>query len=191
MSSLQQKKADFTQQLLLSAATELASQAKISEISFKKVADHAGISERTMFRYFTSREAFLDALADHLHKQLQLPPLPNSVNHLEEYVGQLFNSLEGQPKVLKILFDPLLLSRIINTSAKHRYLELITLLEQHYPKCDKALIKLSAANIRYVMSASSWRYYRENFSFDLNTSIQCAQLIVRQSLDYLNQQANL
>ncbi len=188
MSTLQQKKADFTKQLMFTAATELADEFKVNELSFKKISEHAGISERTMFRYFPGREEFLDALAAHLHNQLSLPPLPDSTTKLTSYIEQLFTSLEAQPQIVNVLLDPHLLPRIIHTSAKLRFEELKVLLKQYYPKCSDSIITQTAANIRYVMSASSWRYYRVNFGFDLAFSIQCATLVVSQALAFLDSQ---
>ena len=189
MSSLQEKKANFTKGLMFCAAAELSADLKVNELSFKKIAEHAGISERTMFRYFNSREEFLDAFAAQLHSELKLPTIPSTTGQLEDYVAQLFTHLEAQPETVNLLLDPHLMQRIINTTAKLRFEELKVLLIQDYPQCDETLITQSAANMRYVMSASSWRYYRENFGFDLPTSIQCASLVVSQALAFLDAQS--
>ena len=186
MSSLQTKKSTFTKNLILTAAAELVDTLDMNDLSFKKVSEHAGIAERTMFRYFRSRDEFLDAFAAKLHSNLQLPSMPNVTEGLEEFVEQLFHSFEAQPRLVHLLLDPQLLPHIINTSSKLRLRELIVLLTQHYPQCDNLVITHTAANLRYFMSASTWRYYREMFNFDLSSSIQCVQMVVRQALADLN-----
>jgi AcrR family transcriptional regulator len=186
MSSLQAKKSTFTKNLILTAAAELADTLDINDLSFKKVSEHAGISERTMFRYFSTRDDFLDAFAAQLHSQLQLPSIPSTTERLEDYVAQLYSSFDAQPRLVHLLLDAQLLPRIVNTTSKMRYQELIVLLKQRYPHCDETLITHIAANLRYIMSASTWRYYREMFSFDLPSSIQCASMVIRQALANLN-----
>ena len=44
---------------------------------------------------------------------------------------------------------------------------------------------MTAANIRYYLSASTWHYFRYNFNFDIETSIKCAELAVNQALQGL------
>jgi AcrR family transcriptional regulator len=186
MTSLQQKKSAFTKNLLLQAAVDLANTIDVAELSYKKVAEHAGISERTMFRHFSSREAFLDALATLLHQQLELPGIPESAKALSAYSRQLYQQLDKQPRKVEVLLSADLLPRILQTSSKERLKELQALLKQTYPHCPDDLIIKTAANLRYVLSASSWRYYRFYFEFDLTTSIQCADMLVKQSLALLD-----
>ncbi|RUO56825.1 TetR/AcrR family transcriptional regulator [Pseudidiomarina homiensis] len=185
MSALLEKKAAFTVKLLLDAACELIETHDISELSFKMVSAHADISQRTMFRHFTSRDAFLDALTERLYSELGLPDIPSSIDALPNYVATLFNKLDAQPRKVEVLLSADLLPRVLATTAKQRLRSLTILLAQSFPKANERDITMTAANLRYVMSASSWHYYRMSFEFDLDMSIQCAQLVLKQSLDYL------
>jgi len=185
MTALQEKKATFTVNLLLDAACELAQTLDISEISFKKVAERAEISPRTMFRYFNNREAFLDALTARLYDELDLPGIPDNVQALSDYITLLYQKLEAQPRKVMVLLSADLLPRVLNTTAKARFEALQQLLHKAYPDTAKTEIMKTAANLRYVMSASSWRYYRMHFDFDLTTSIECAQMLVSQAIVHL------
>ncbi len=188
MTALQEKKAAFTQKLLLDAACELIETIDISELSFKKVSEKAGISQRTMFRYFTTREAFLDALTARLYIELDLPDIPDTVHELPNYIAVLYKKLDAQPRKVNVLLSADLLPRVLSTTAKARLEALKKLLAEAYPNCSKADITKTAANLRYVMSASSWRYYRNYFELELDTAIDCAQLLITQSLEYLEKQ---
>lgn len=185
MSALQEKKAAFTVNLLLDAACELAETADISELSFKKVSDRADISQRTMFRYFRTRDAFLDALTMRLYQELDLPDIPEDIEQLSDYIAQLYQKLDAQPLKVKALLSADLLPRVLSSTAKKRLAALEKLLAKSFPDVDAEDIKKTAANLRYVMSASSWRYYRMYFEFDSNMATQCAQLLVTQSILHL------
>lgn len=186
MSALLEKKATFTVNLLLDAACELTQTLDVSELSFKKVSERAEISQRTMFRYFRTRDAFLDALTARLYGELDLPDIPESVDSLADYIAKMYQKLDAQPRTVMVLLSADLLHRIINTSAKARFEALQQLLTIAYPSVAKSEIIKTAANLRYVMSASSWRYYRMHFNFDLTTSIECAQMLVCQSIAHLD-----
>lgn len=185
MSALLEKKAAFTVGLLLDAACELLKDTDIHELSFKKVAEKADISQRTMFRYFRTREAFLDALTERLHSELDLPNIPDKVEALPAYIAHLYEKLDAQPRKVMVLLSSDLLPRVLSTTAKRRFEALEALLQQFYPDANQRDIKKTAANLRYVMSASSWRYYRMHFEFDAQLATECAQMLVNQALDYL------
>lgn len=190
MSILLEKKAAFTTNLLLDAACELLQTMDINELSFKVVSDKAEISQRTMFRYFRSRESFLDALTERLYGELNLPTVPDSVDALPDYITMLYEKLDAQPRKVMVLLSADLLPRVLNTTAKQRLATLEALLTQTYPNASKHDIKKTAANLRYVMSASSWRYYRIHFGFDSTMATECARMLVHQSIRYLEELAN-
>ena len=187
MSALLEKKAAFTVNLLLDAACDLLQTLDISELSFKVVSEKAEISQRTMFRYFRTRESFLDALTERLYAELDLPNIPDSVDALPDYIAMLYQKLDAQPRKVIVLLSADLLPRVLSTTAKQRLATLEALLAQTYPTASKLDIKKTAANLRYVMSASSWRYYRMHFDFDSVMATECAQLLVNQSLRYLEE----
>lgn len=45
---------------------------------------------------------------------------------------------------------------------------------------------LAAANIRYLLAATSWHYYRFYFGFSLKDSTAAAELLIRQTVDGLD-----
>jgi AcrR family transcriptional regulator len=182
MSTLLEKKAEFTINLILNAACDLSNTLDINDLSFKKVAEHTGISQRTMFRYFRTRDDFLEALAVRLHEKLNVPDMPDDIDGLIEYVSALFHKLDEQPRRVIVLLSTDLLPKVVNTSAKVRLNTIQELLKIRYPELAESIITKTAANLRYVISASSWRYYRVHYQFDLSTSIECVQLMISEAL---------
>lgn len=158
----------------------------IQELSFKRVSEQADISQRTMFRYFRTRDAFLDALAKRLHSDLKLPEIPANVDSLDDYIANLYTQFDAQPRKVMVLLSSDLLPRILDTTSKQRLASLEALLSRTYPKSNSRDIIKTAANLRYVISASSWRYYRMNFEFDEKMATECAQMLARQALYYLS-----
>jgi len=185
-SKLRDKKANFTRALLLDSAIELLQEYAISDLSFKQISENAGVSERTMFRYFESRAQFLDELTVKMYALLQVPTIPDDSQQLFVYLEALYRQFEQNPKLVEMLLASDFLSRILQTTAHNRFLEIKALLIRDYPHCPEDLITMTAANLRYIMSATSWRYYRANFGFDPATSIKSASILVQQSLSLLD-----
>lgn len=185
MRTLQDKKSALTVNLLLDAACELAQTFNIDELSFKRVSEYAEISQRTMFRHFKTRDSFLDALTAKLYSELDLPEIPNSVDGLTDYIDMLYDKLDNQPRKVMVLLSADLLPRVLSTTAKQRFASLEVLLSKSYPNAHADDIKKTTANLRYVMSASSWRYYRMHFDFESAMAKECAQILVTQSIQHL------
>lgn len=76
-------------------------------------------------------------------------------------------------------------STVSNPAAKQRLVALEVLLKDHFPMSHLLTLKITA-NLRYVMSASSERYYRMHFDFNSQMATECGQLLVIQSLAYLD-----
>ena len=73
LSILRNRHAEFTRDLIFQALTRLVLDEGIHDFSIQQVADVAGVSHRTVYRYFSSREELLEGLADWLDSQMPKP----------------------------------------------------------------------------------------------------------------------
>ena len=88
--SLSERLANHTQGLILASAIDLLEKAPVHELTVRAVAGHAHISERTIFRYFATRDALLDAIAGEVSRHMALPPDPRSMSELLDYPDTLY-----------------------------------------------------------------------------------------------------
>ncbi len=186
MAKLNEKHAALTRQLVLDAAVELIKDCDVSELSLKKIAEHAGMAERTLYRHFATRNVFIEALAATLHERLATPPTPVDAASLATMPELLYRKLEEQPEIVLAILHSELYQYIFGTAARDRWLSIKNILNDAYPNTPDQLREMSAANIRYYLSASTWYYYRYNFKFDIETTIQCAELSIEQTLQGLS-----
>ena len=183
--SLADRLADHTQRLILDSAVELLEEASVAELTVRAVAARAGISERTVFRYFATREDFLDAVATEVSRSLALPPSPATLEELLDYPATLYRRFEAKAALTKAALHTELFHRMRNAQAGQRWVAVRQLLDRHAPKRSARDRKLAAANIRYLLSATTWHYYRFYFGFGLDETIECAQTAIRQAVDGL------
>ena len=96
-SSLRSEQAEQTRDRIVRAAVDLLSGADAGDLSMNEVAGRAGVSVRTVYRNFATREALLDGvvgwIGDQLGRRVGPPPSTSS-----EYV-------EATPKVIAALFE--------------------------------------------------------------------------------------
>lgn len=68
-SALRAQHAEFTRDLILDALAHLIVERGLNDFSVQQVADQAGISHRTVCRYYPSRSDLLDALSEWLYQR--------------------------------------------------------------------------------------------------------------------------
>lgn len=185
LATLADRRNDLTRQLILDAALDTLERATVGELTVRAVAKHANISERTVFRYFASRDEFLDAVADAVRAEMALPEPPRTLEELRAAPRQLYRAFEDKLGLVRAALHSELFHRMRETQAKTRWLAIRSLLDAAAPERSDRERRIAAANIRYFLAASTWHYYRFYFGFSLKETVACAEAAIGQALDAL------
>lgn len=184
--SLADRQSDLTRRLILDTAVQMLEHTALGELTVRAVAKAAHISERTVFRYFATREAFLDGVAEAVSGKMALPPAPSTMEELLGAPRALFSRFEAVRELTRAALHTDLFHRMRETHAKVRWTAVQAMVDGLAPRRSERERKLAAANIRFYLAASTWHYFRFYFRFNLEDSIACAELAIRQSLDGLS-----
>jgi AcrR family transcriptional regulator len=183
--SLSARHADLTQRVILDAAVELLTTAPVNELSVRAVAKHAGMSERTIFRYFATRDDLLDGVANEIAHRSHTSLTPTSVEELLEYPAAIYAHFEANAALIRAALHSELYHRIRNVAVQHRGAAVRALVDRVAPARSEQERRLAAANILYYVVATTWHYYRFYFGFSLEDSVQCARMAIAQALEGL------
>jgi AcrR family transcriptional regulator len=193
--SLTDRQADFTRRLILDAAVELVEAAidpsrhrvrPDAEVTLRAVARAANISERTMFRYFASRDEFFDALTEEARARMAVPGPPRTIEELRVFPRPLYGVFEAQQRlVLGSMHLRDLYERIRSTQATARWGAVRKLIDAFAPRRSEEARRIVAANINYHLGATSWEFFRFSFGFTLEESIVAAEAAIGQFLGSL------
>jgi AcrR family transcriptional regulator len=185
MSSLAELHADHTERVILDSALAVLADDSFNGLTVRAVAKKAAISERTIFRYFATRESFLDATAAEFTRLLNMPPAPQSLPELIAMPRALYQSFEPHGKLIRAVMHTEIFPRMKSGSAHERWVAISRVVDREFRKAPPRARRIAAANIRFFLSANTWQYYRFIFEFDLEQTIACAETAIRQSLDGL------
>jgi AcrR family transcriptional regulator len=183
--SLAERKNDLTRQLILDAAVDVLEHAGVSTLTMRAVAKRANISERTVFRYFATRDEFLDAVAEDARDRMALPAPPRTLEDLRRAPRLLYEALEARQKLVIAGLHSELFDRIRETAAKTRWSAVRRIVEDYAPKRPPRERKIASTNISYCLGATSWHFYRFYFRLSLEDAIACADTTIALSLDSL------
>jgi AcrR family transcriptional regulator len=180
--SLAAKHADLTKTLLLDSALELLETGSVHELSVRAVARQAGISERTVFRYFASREDLLDAVIAEVRRRTRLPPHPRTVGELLAYPKAIYTRFEETSALTNAMLQSELYSRLMGFGSDGRGEAIRAIIDREAPSRPERERRLVAADIQHHVVASTWRYYRVHFEFSLRDATDCARLAIEHAL---------
>ena len=180
--SLATLQSDFTERLIIDAALHLLELGD-TDLTMRAVAKQASISERTIFRYFATRDEFLEAVAGALTRKLQLPPAPESIEEILSMPRRLYENLEAKGNLVKGSLRSDVFPRMWGGVAHQRWIGIRKSLERWAPRAPENRRKIAAANIRYFLCGATWHYYRSVFRFTLEETIAAAETAIRLTLD--------
>jgi AcrR family transcriptional regulator len=176
--SLSERHTDQTRQLILSAAADLLENQELAELTNAAVAARAGVSERTVYRHFMNRDALLDGVAVEVASRLQSPPVPDTPEALLTYPQQLFASFEARHQLTRSALASEVFARLRDGPAARRWQAVQRMLDNSLPALSANDRAMAAANIRYLLTATTWNYYRQQLGLTAEQTVCC----VRQAL---------
>jgi AcrR family transcriptional regulator len=180
VSRLSDLQSEVTERLILEAALKVLE--RTGEITARAAANEAGIAERTLFRYFGSREDFLAAAATALAREVQLPPPPTGVEDLRAMPRGLFTAMDAHRELIRAAWHSELRQHIIGKEANERWLGIRKVLDAAAPRAPERRRRLAAATLRYHLSATTWHYFRFVLQLPLEDTIEAAEMLVDQQL---------
>lgn len=179
--SLKERHSDATRDLILDTAVELLRDKGFAEVNVRAVAKLAGMSERTIFRYFPTRDDFLDAIAVKAAAEMR-PPQPDSIETLPAYPAALYRSFEEKADLVAAVLHTELFKRVRVSAAPERWAVVASMIDAYAPKRSKKERENAATNINYFLSASTWHYYRFTFELSAKDTVACARRAIEDTL---------
>jgi AcrR family transcriptional regulator len=104
MTTINQRKQQVTREAILRALADTVLDEGADHFSVQEVADRAGLSHRTVYRHFPSREALLDGMADWLEEWTQergLPGVAEKTEDLPASLEQVFSTFDTEDRMVR------------------------------------------------------------------------------------------
>ncbi len=184
-SVLRDRQVEQTRDLILQALIEQLAEEGIKDFNIPRVARRAGVSVRTIYRYFPTKDALLDAVEAWLDERVLTFPRPQTVD-------DLVVAPEGQFPI----FDqhvPLVLAQLasaagqaVRARGRRKRLEAYrTALREVTGNLSPAESRAALAVISYLFSAGAWKSFREEFAMSGAESGKAVAWALRALIDDL------
>ncbi|MGH7922695.1 MAG: TetR/AcrR family transcriptional regulator [Candidatus Dormibacteraceae bacterium] len=101
--SLREEHADATRVRILSAVVELLEAGQVEELTVPSIAAAAGVSLRTVYRYYPTREKLLEAAARWIGEELFRHPYPRDLDEVAERFRTEAAHFDQRPGLVRVL----------------------------------------------------------------------------------------
>lgn len=154
--TLRERQAEQVRTTVLEAViTELEDKA-VDDVSMSDVAEAAGISLRTLYRYFPDRSALLQAAGEHLYGSLGVPFAIGGPQDISASLLDAARRLSARPELTRALVRTTA-GRATRSAVRGQRVEAIrTALQPALDGLDADTARWATAVIAHLCSAASW-----------------------------------
>lgn len=179
---LAEHRAAASRQVLVDTLLQLLEQPRETDVSYREIAEAAGVSERTVFRYFENRDALRDAVIPSIHARLDGIEPPHTLPELLTYPARLFTVCERSSGLVRSLLHTDLGRSILAVERQRRLDGIKKLLLTMVPQKQQSHVLEAAANIRHIVSGVGWEFFRFQVGLTLPRAIESADWALRSML---------
>lgn len=176
-STLRQKQAAATRELILQALVQQLAEEGLQDFSIADAAQRAGVATRTIYRYFPNREVLLDAVGEWVDQQLGDLPYPTTPMEVADLAEQAFPQFEQQAVLVQALLASELGKSVRSRLRSKRRQSVETALSSLASDLDSA--KAVRAVIGHLVTAETWKHLRDEFGVSGDASAKAVAWAIR------------
>lgn len=180
--TLAERRHELTRTLILDAALALL---QSGELTMRAVAKQVGMAERSVFRYFATRDELLDAVAEEMRRRIAPPAPPKTIEELASFPRVLYAAFEAHEGLVVAGLRSDISDRMREGAARTRWSAVRRLLDDHARRSTPEARRLHGANVCHWLGASTWHYYRASLRLTPEETVACAEIGIAQALDAL------
>ena len=172
--SLRAKLNEHTRTLIVEAMVEQLGETGVIDFSVFEIARRAGISPRTIYRHFPTREDMFDAMSRMVNERVGFPDYATTPQGIADLARKLFPAFdENEALILAQMQTPT--GQTVRAHArKERASTMRRAVDSIAPDLSEDERNAFAAVCHCVMSADAWRRMRTDFDLDGESSGEAA-----------------
>jgi AcrR family transcriptional regulator len=187
-SSIRDAQVEQTRTLLLGVARDMLVEGGLEALTLPKLAQAAGVSVPTVYRYFPTVDDLFRAFLEWLRPQLGLNAerlMATSPEQLPELPRENFPRYEAEAAVLRPLMESREFNRVRVASMRDRAHDAAVRVRPAAPGWSDAQLEALSGAVWVFNSPQMWRWLRDTWGLDNDEAAQTASWAMRTLLDAL------
>lgn len=186
--ALRSQQTELTRRLILDAVADLVVEEGVHAFSVQNVADRAGVSHRTVYRHFPSREALLEALVDSINQPFRERGIaePESLDDLRSAVTRGFSALADMDRMVRAYVLLTVGARLPSRSREERTRRFRDILRTELgDRIDDPTLEAVTAVSRLLWSSTGWHVLTDQHGLDDATTSEVVAWVIETILGEL------
>lgn len=172
--SIRQEYKEQTRIRILDAAVELIEEAGEAPLTIAAVADRAGVTDRTVYRHFETRDALVRATWSHMQQRVASQGFPRTADQMIQSPPQLFPRFDRARELVRAsLYSPAGLDMRMSSNAERREATSSSVADA-FPVADRSWLIRRAAVAQLINSAYAWEVMAQYWGLDGNEAGKAA-----------------
>ena len=174
VSPLRQQYAAQTRMRILDAAIDGLKEGDLEGLTIAKVAADAGVTERTVYRHFKTREDLIKAVWPRMGARLGIPGLPQTVEALLAAPARIYPRFDAEAGAVRASMYSQAGREIRATANPARHQAMTSLVAQARPELNETARRRRAAVIQIIGSSHGWACFKDYWGLDTDEAARAA-----------------
>jgi AcrR family transcriptional regulator len=175
VSPLRQQYAAQTRTRILDAAIDGLKEGDLEGLTIAKVAADAGVTARTVYRHFQTREDLIKAVWPRMQTRLGIPGFPQTVEALLAAPARIYPRFDAEAGAVRASMYSQAGREIRATANPARHQAMTSLVAQARPELDEAARRRRAAVIQMIGSSHGWACFKDYWGMGTEEAARAAQ----------------
>ena len=175
VSPLRQHYAALTRERILDAAIAGLKEGDLEDLTIAKVAKDAGVTERTIYRHFQTREDLIKAVWPRMGARLGIAGLPQDVESLLTAPSRIYPRFDAEAGLVRASMYSQAGREIRATANPARHQAMTSLVAQALPELDEAARRRRAAVVQIIGSSHGWACFKDYWGMDTEEAARAAR----------------
>jgi AcrR family transcriptional regulator len=185
---LRERQAAVVRAAILDALASRLDHEDPDDVAMPQVAADAGISLRTLYRYFPTREAMFDAVGDHVVARLGLPQDIKGADDIARVFTESARLGAQSPELMRTMLWTRLGRRARSSHRRRRVEAIMAALAGVTAHLPPAEARSRGGAIAYLTSLSAWMTVSEECGLDVADAQQGIAWAIRTLIEALQQE---
>jgi AcrR family transcriptional regulator len=166
LTPLRQLYKDQTRERILDAAIEQMLEGAVESLTLGKIAEKAGVTERTIYRHFETRDALLKAVWPRMQARVGASGFPKTADALIATPLRLFPRFDEQQGLIRASMESKAGREVRLSANPERQAAMLACVADALPGMNAAARRRRAAIVQLIDSAYGWAAMKDFWGLD-------------------------
>ncbi|MDZ7728877.1 MAG: TetR/AcrR family transcriptional regulator [Dehalococcoidia bacterium] len=190
--TMRERHTEVTRDAIMGALADIIAESGVHNFTVQQVADRAGVSHRTVYRHFPTRDALMEGVSGWLEEQWKkrgAPGVPSSADEIVEGVALVYRLFDEYDPLVRALAIAYATTEFRPEVRDERTRGFERAFREAVPGADEQTVRRLFLAGRALAGTQTWLFFREHMNVSGAEAGDAVQWAIRVLIDAARQEA--